>query len=252
MRSLWLLFIACLSCRNPTASPAPKPEQPEASAHAAAPGPVPASAEAGPIRMAVLHEGELPPTFVMRGGPRGGQRLVFLHGMCGHGLGYAQAFQFSAARLGTLIAPQGDVSCGGVWSKWSADVSRLDQRIVDTFHELGHQDPIEDVIVIGMSQGATRAVDLVRRFPGRYSRLIAMAAPSSIPPGQLKSLRGAVMMAGERDRQDLMRSSARALQASGIPATFLLIPGASHGAMGPTPELTMAGALQFLGADRAP
>jgi pimeloyl-ACP methyl ester carboxylesterase len=198
--------------------------------------------------MEVLDADAKPPMFVMRGEPRGSGRLVFLHGMCGHGLGYAQSFQYSAAKLGTLIAPQADVSCGGVWSKWSAKVEELDARIVDAFRKLGHPEPIDDVIVIGMSQGASRAVDLVQRFPERYTRLISMAAPGVIRPGQVKTLRGAVMMAGERDRQDLMRQSERALRQSGVPVTFLLIPEATHGAMGPTPERTMGAALDFLSA----
>jgi pimeloyl-ACP methyl ester carboxylesterase len=198
----------------------------------------------GPVRIETLAGAE-PPVFVLRGG-RGAGRLVFLHGMCGHGLGYAQSFQFSAAERGTLIAPQADVSCGGVWSKWSADVSKLDARIVDTFRALGHPEPIDDIVLIGMSQGATRAVELARKWPGRYTRLISMAAPTALRPGELRSLKAAVMMAGERDRQDLMRQSERALQRSGVPVTFLLIPQATHGAMGPTPELTMAKALSFL------
>lgn len=182
----------------------------------------------------------------MQGGPRGPERIVFLHGMCGHGLGYAQSFQFSAAKLGTLIAPQADVSCGGVWSKWSGQLEQLDQRITSAFRALGHAEPIDDIIVIGMSQGATRAAALAQKWPKRYTRLISMDAPSALKVGELRELRGAVMMAGERDRQDLMRASERALKRTGVPVTFVLIPGATHGAMGPTPEQTMGSALEFL------
>jgi pimeloyl-ACP methyl ester carboxylesterase len=195
--------------------------------------------------MEALHEGETPTTFVMRGGPRGPGKMVFLHGMCGHGLGYAQAFQFSAAKVGTLIAPQGDVTCSGPWSSWSGDIAKLDQRIVQTFRELGLPAPDRDITVIGMSLGATRAAALVQRFPERYTRLIAMAAPSVLGPG-LRSLRGAVMMAGERDRRDLMKTSEQTLRKSGVPVTFMLIPRATHGAMGPEPERTMGAALDFL------
>ena len=195
--------------------------------------------------------GVTPAMFVMRGGPRGAGRLVFLHGMCGHGLGYAQSFQFSAAARGTLIAPQADVSCGGVWSKWSGDLVGLDARIVETFRALGHREPIDDIVVIGMSQGATRAAALAKRWPARYSRLIAMDAPTALRSGELATLEAAVMMAGERDRQDLMRQSQRALARSGVPVTFLLIPQATHGAMGPTPEQTMNAALSFLDAPAA-
>jgi pimeloyl-ACP methyl ester carboxylesterase len=166
--------------------------------------------------------------------------------MCGHGLGYAQAFQFSAALKGTLIAPQGDVSCGGVWSKWSADVAGLDARITRTFRALGDLDPTGQVVIMGMSQGATRAVALARAYPERYTQLIAMAGPTALQRGELRGLRGAVLMAGERDRQDLMRASQRALAAGNVPATFMLLPQATHGAMGPTPEQTMGQALDWL------
>lgn len=209
----------------------------------------PAAAREGTVRMEALPGAE-PPMFVMRGGPRGAGRLVFLHGMCGHALGYAQAFQFGAAEVGTLIAPQADVSCGGVWSKWSANLEALDRRIVETFRALGHAEPIDDITVFGMSQGATRAVALARKWPERYTRLVSMDAPTAIRPGELPKLRRAVMMAGERDRQDLMRASERALKQTGVPVTFVLIPQAGHGAMGPTPEQTMRKALVFLQPDK--
>ena len=245
MRSLWMCWVLLLACNQGPTDPHSKPLAGAVSESQPAGG-TPAAASAGPIRMEALHQGETPPTFVLRGGPRGPGRLVFLHGMCGHGLGYAQAFQFSAARLGTLIAPQGDVSCGGPWSSWSADVTKLDQRIVATFRELGHAPPITDITVIGMSLGATRAAELARRFPERYTRLIAMASPAVLGASRLRTLRGAVMMAGERDRQDLMKASERALRQSGVPVTFMLIPEATHGAMGPEPERTMGAALEFL------
>lgn len=192
------------------------------------------------------------PVFVMRGGPRGPGRLVFLHGMCGHGLGYAQAFQFSAAKVGTLIAPQGDVSCGGVWSKWSAKLDALDARIERAFRALGDTGPFVGIWILGMSQGATRAAALARKYPERYTHLVVMDAPTAIPPGDLRALRAAVLMAGQRDRHDLMQASERALRRGGVPAKFLIIPEAGHGAMGPTPEKTMGEALEFLSLHPAP
>lgn len=205
-------------------------------------------AKADPIRMETLDVGTSPPVFVMRGAPRGPARLAFLHGMCGHGLGYAQAFQFSAAKKGTLIAPQGDLSCGGPFSKWSSDVTALDARIVKVFQALVEPDDAAEVAIIGMSQGADRAVALAKRYPHRYTRLISMDAPAALRPGQLRHLRAAVMMAGALDRRDLMRQSAQALTASGVPATFMIIPQARHGEMGPTAEQTMGAALDWLWA----
>ncbi len=248
---LLLLLLSAPACNESTASAGTTSRALGAAPGASGASPARAKTHDGPVRIEAL-PGAKPPVFVMRGGPRGPGRLVFLHGMCGHGQGYAQSFQRAAAQRGTLIAPQADVSCGGEWAKWSADLESLDARIVETFRELGHADPIDDITVIGMSQGATRAAALAKRWPERYPRLISMAAPSAIRPGELRGLRGAVMMAGERDRQDLMRQSERTLARDGVPVTFVLIPKATHGAMGPTPERTMETALAFLDDPSSP
>jgi predicted esterase len=197
--------------------------------------------------METLKDGAPAPTFVMRGAPRGKALLVFLHGMCGHGLGYAQSFQFSAAERGTLIAPQGDVPCGqGPWASWSSDIAKLDQRIAAAFRALDASEPLSDIVVMGYSQGASRAEELVRHYPSRYTRLISIGAPRAPSVAGLTQLRAALMMAGEHDRQDLMRRGVRSLARAGIPVTFQEIPKATHGAMGPTPEKTMGEALDWL------
>jgi pimeloyl-ACP methyl ester carboxylesterase len=211
-----------------------------------------ASATPGPLVVEPL-EGTTPPVYVLRGGVTGKQKLVFLHGMCGHGLGYAQSFQRSAAQRGTLIAPQADVSCGnGPWARWSKDIAALDRRITATFRTLGHPEPIRDIIVIGYSQGATRAEALAREYPDVYTRLVVMGGPYAANPRGLESLRALVAMAGERDRRDLMQASARSLAAVGVPATFLLIPEATHGSMGPHPEETMDDMLTWLSEHERP
>lgn len=209
--------------------------------------------ESGPIRIEPLDSNEKPPVFVLKGESIGPGRLVFLHGMCGHGLGYAQSFQRSAGKRGTLIAPQADVICGdGPGAKWSMDVAALDERIVATFLKLGHSEPIDDICVMGMSQGATRAAALAQMFPERYTRLISMGAPTAVKTAGLEKLRAAVMMVGERERRDLMIESERALRAKGVPATSLVIEGAEHASMGAQPEKTMDAALEWLWTNSKP
>jgi predicted esterase len=206
----------------------------------------------GPVRVEPL-EGSDPPVFVVRGRDLGSAKLVFLHGMCGHGLGYAQSFQHASASKGTLIAPQADLVCGdGPGAKWSLGVTSLDARITAAFRQLGHQEPIDDICVLGMSQGATRAASLVRTFPERYTRLISMGAPTAVQTRGLERLRAAVLMVGERERKDLMLASERELTKKGVPATSLIIPDADHAAMGPTPEQTMATALDWLWQNSRP
>jgi len=190
-----------------------------------------------------------PAMFVMRGEPRGRGKLVFIHGICGHGLGYAQSFVRSAARHGTLIAPQGDRACDGTpLSKWSLDTAALDARIVSAFRALGFDEPIADVTAIGYSQGANRAESLARKWPARYSRLILIAGPTKVSPYGL-AVRAAVMMAGTLDRQDIMQASSKAFLAAGRRARYLALPNARHGAMGDNPEATMGAALDWLYAE---
>jgi predicted esterase len=203
-------------------------------------------ADPGPVRMEQLDDAS-PPVFVLRGRQLGPEKLVFLHGMCGHGLGYAQSFQHAAARKGVLLAPQADVVCGeGPGAKWSQDVAALDARITAAFRQLGFEEPLRDVCVLGMSQGATRAAALVRQYPERYSRLVSMGAPTEVNTAGLTSLRSAALMVGERERKDLIRKSERTLAKKGVPARSFIIPDADHAGMGPTPEKTMAEMLDWL------
>jgi predicted esterase len=202
--------------------------------------------DSGPVRMEALAD-FTPEVFVLRGRGIGPGKLVFLHGMCGHGLGYAQSFQHAASRQGTLIAPQADVVCGGgPWAKWSQDVKALDARITAAFRKLGFEEPIDDILVLGMSQGATRAAALARQFPERYTRLVSMGAPTKVDPAGLAHLQGAALMVGERERKDLMRASETSLKLKGVPARSFVIPDADHAGMGSTPERTMSDVLDWL------
>jgi predicted esterase len=195
------------------------------------------------------------PAFVLRH-PRGDARMVFLHGMCGHGLGYVQAFATAASERGVVIGLQGDVSCGGPWRQWSGDVEGLHRRVEAAFVAAGlGAGADEEILLMGYSQGASRAEALAARHPERYTRVVLMGAPTTPSAARLKGLRGAVMMAGERDRQDHMKAAARALQAAGVPATYIALPNATHGSLGGAPgdgERVMRRAFEWLWANAPP
>jgi len=224
----------------------PRPAQSaERTAGATAPdGAVASAAPATPVEIVALAVPSGLPAFVLRGA-RGNEKMAFLHGLCGHAQGYAQSFQFSAARFGVLVAPQGDLACSEPWRSWSGDLGVVETRILEAFSAAGIHD-VEDALLIGYSQGATRAEGLARKQPHRYSRLILIGAPEAPSPRGLRALRGAVMMAGSRDRQDRMRAGERAFRAAGIPATYRVLPGAGHGEMGPEGERVMGEALAWL------
>src|SRR5262245_53677177 len=96
-------LLAMAACQLP-------PEQRDAP-RANLPAPARERALAEPVHMEALAPHRTPATYVLRGAPVGKGRLVFLHGMCGHALGYAQSFQYTAAKRGRLVAPQADVVC---------------------------------------------------------------------------------------------------------------------------------------------
>jgi pimeloyl-ACP methyl ester carboxylesterase len=216
-----LLVLGCERPRDGVARATPRPpDLPHA--------PAPARAQ-----QVVVEEFEVPgdlPAYVLRGAS-GSARMVFLHGMCGHGQGYVQAFQFAAARRGTVVALSGDHACGTdpAWRTWTQDVERIDARIRAAFDALGQPLAAGDgVVLIGMSQGALRAEVLAQRFPDRYTHAIFMGSPRPPRPAAVRRLRGAVVMAGEHEGTWVAARGAEALERVGVPASFIAIPGAQH------------------------
>jgi pimeloyl-ACP methyl ester carboxylesterase len=172
------------------------------------------------------------PVFAVRGA-RGATPIAFLHGMCSHGLGYLQSFQYAAAERGPAIALQGDLPCGaGPESRWTFDVEEIDRRIVAAFEATGIDVTAKEIVLIGYSEGASRAEAIAARWPERYSRVVLIGAPRTPSAKKLAGVRAAVMMAGERDNHGVMREGDKALRAARIPSTFILIPGARHGELG--------------------
>lgn len=185
------------------------------------------------------------PMYAARGKPGSGERMVFLHGMCGR-TDFAEALTGATFSYGSLLVPQGDVPCPDrSGTTWSYDLEALDSRVLSGLSTLGVEQR-DDVILIGYSMGATRAEELARKVPLRYRRLILIGGPKLPSPAGLSHVEGVVFMAGERDRQDLMRRGALRMQAAGIPATFLELPGAAHGELGPDGERVLREALSWL------
>jgi hypothetical protein len=75
-----LLLIGAAACREPVAH---ELTDPASSVSARAPASV-AALKTGPIRMETLEPNVVPPTFVMRGEPRGPARIVFFTGWATH------------------------------------------------------------------------------------------------------------------------------------------------------------------------
>jgi predicted esterase len=171
--------------------------------------------------------------------------MAFLHGLCSRPE-FAHEFQAGAVAHGTLLAPKGDVPCPSrPGSTWSNDLEALDRRLGAGLATLGFSKR-RDIVLIGHSLGATRAEELARKFPDRYTRLILIGGPRVPSAAGLARLRGAVLIAGEHDRQDLMRRGATILQSAGVRSTFMELPAATHREMGPEGNRVISRALSWL------
>ncbi len=186
------------------------------------------------------------PAFVLRG-THGPHRMVFLHGYCSHGLRYAQSFQHAAAKQGVLIAVQADKPCDEApFRRWTNTAETLNGRIEAAFRAAGDDASLDGMAIIGYSSGAVLAEMLAHKYPARYAHVILIGGPQKPVEWRLRKSRSTVMIAGENDRRDLMETGARDLDASGIPSTFMILPGAKHGEMGPEGERVMGEALDWL------
>ncbi|MFT3772722.1 MAG: hypothetical protein QM820_45615 [Minicystis sp.] len=188
-----------------------------------------------PVEIQTVDVPDDEPAFVLMGPHGACPRMVFLHGMCGHGLGYLQSFQQAARDHGGVVVVQGDISCGGAFRKYTPDPAVQDARIERAFAAIEGRDGActagSDLVIAGYSQGAYIAEKMAARFPERYSRLVLMGAPTTPSPAQLQKARGVVNISGELDATYRMKDGTKALLNAGVPSTYLEMPGARHGEM---------------------
>jgi len=166
---------------------------------------------------------------------RGGEPLtVFMGGMCSNAYAYLYSFREAAAKAGGVVAIEGDQPCGpGVSSDfhtYSWDASRQHARIEMALAAGGVKEiPKAGITLVGYSQGASLAEQLAARYPGRYSRIVIIGAPTDPAPSSFAKTRGLVTMACERDVTARMRQAAVSTNTKGTPATYFQMPGCTHG-----------------------
>jgi pimeloyl-ACP methyl ester carboxylesterase len=231
---------ACADATTPPAEPSAHPTSARAP-RAAAPAPQQVVVETLPV------PGDQP-IFVLRGGREAGVVGVVLHGWCSHGMGFLQAFQWAAADVGRFIALQGDHRCGaGPMRGWSNDVAGLDRRIDGALRSyLGHEPPSE-IVLVGSSQGAERAVALARRYPTKYRSLILSSGPGEVSPAGLQRLRGAYLLVGQYEGHEAARRSRDALRGAGLASELHVIQGGGHADFHGQGDALLNQAFGFLG-----
>ena len=226
--------VPSIASARPTSAPAPVTEAPSASVASspARPAPAPAPAPATVDRIEVA--GDLPASIV-RGADGGPPRVVFMAGVCSNAYYYLLAFPEAARAHGGIVAIDGDQPCGAPGSgyrSYSWDPVKQDKRLQAALAAAGVADPAAGAYtLVGYSAGAGIGELMAQRWPDRYARVVLIGAPSDPSPPRLAKERGVVTMSCSRDVPGRMRDAARHLRAAGVAATYLEMPGCTHGNM---------------------
>jgi pimeloyl-ACP methyl ester carboxylesterase len=156
---------------------------------------------------------------------------VFMPGVCSNGNAYLQAFPEAARKQGGVIAIEGDQSCGVAgFRTFSWDAARQHARVEAALAAAGlTQIPREGITLVGYSQGAALAEQMVQRWPDRYARVVLIGAPTDPSARNLARARAVVTISCDRDVPVRMKQAARATTRAGVPATYFEMPACTHG-----------------------
>lgn len=158
--------------------------------------------------------------------------IVFLPGLCSNANAYLWGFPEAARRAGGVVAIDGDQPCPGApgFHSFTWDSMKQHGRIEAALGAAGVESiPMGGVILIGYSQGASIAEQLAARFPERYSRIVLIGQPGDPSPVAFRRSRAVVTMSCSLDVPFRMKPASKAIEASGVPSTYVQMPGCTHG-----------------------
>jgi predicted esterase len=172
------------------------------------------------------------------------RRIVgHLHGICYPPSYSCGKWARAATDQGYLVCPTGNATCGDSghgppsweapsWDELVHDMDRdLEQSIALVSKRFPGESTRDGAILTGFSRGAYAAPVLARMHPGRwpYLVLIEAAAPMTADSLQRSGVRAVAMVAGEQGPEIAgMRKIAEALQQSGFPVRFFMMPKVGH------------------------
>jgi pimeloyl-ACP methyl ester carboxylesterase len=173
------------------------------------------------------------PASVVQAAEGAGHHILFLAGVCSNAYAYLLSFPEAARAHGGVLAIDGDRPCGAAGSgfhSYSWDPAKQDARIQAALSAMGETEPPKGgYTLVGYSAGAGIGELMVQRWPERYARVVLIGAPSDPSPARLAKAHGVVTMSCSRDVPGRMRDGARHISAVGVPATYLEMPGCTHG-----------------------
>jgi pimeloyl-ACP methyl ester carboxylesterase len=141
---------------------------------------------------------------------------------------------------------QGDVSCGDPrYRRWSNDLDALERRI-EAAYAAASLERCDEIVLIGYSQGALRAEQLAARRPERYTKLVLISSPVVSSARHLSKAKAVALGFGELEGGANARVAATNLRAAGITVGSFMLPGATHGVLGPDGQRVMGDVLSWL------
>jgi pimeloyl-ACP methyl ester carboxylesterase len=242
----WILLASATACGRPETAlpsldptvpdaPAPTDPSPGSAADADVVAPAASAQPARPIPAQVSLidvPGDSPAAWV-QSRDETSPRIVFLPGVCSNAYAYLLSFPEAARAHGGIVAIDGDRPCGAPnsgYHSFSWDPAKQDARIRAALVALGGSDPPRGgLTLVGYSAGAGIGQLMAQRWPERYTRVVLIGAPSDPSPQLLAKEQGVVTMSCSRDVPGRMRDGARHIGAVGVPATYLEMPGCTHG-----------------------
>lgn len=173
------------------------------------------------------------PAMVVDGHEANAPKIVFLPGMCSNAAGYLGTFPEAARAAGGVLALDGDEPCPGVrnFYTFSWDAEKQRRRIEAALARAGTASDAP-ITLIGYSQGAVFAEKLAAKYPERFRKIVLIGAPTDPSARHFAASEAFVAMSCTLDVRARMKKAAQEVAASGVPATYVEMPGCAHGAVG--------------------
>ena len=238
MRAWFLLGMTIMTtltaCQRTTKSATPEPARAVPAAAAPAPAPVAENAAPKPEEPArvekILVPGDLVAS-VVRAKDGTPPLTVFMPGMCSNGSAYLQTFPEAARTQGGVVAIEGDQPCQPGFRSFSWDAAKQHARVEAALAAAGVREiPAEGITLVGYSQGATLAEQMLQRWPERYKKVVLIGAPTDPSARSLAQAHSVVTMACDRDgAAPRMRQAAKTATRAGVPATYIEMANCTHG-----------------------
>lgn len=188
-------------------------------------------------RMLVVTKGDLPTyAYPPTGAGVAKPLTIYLHGICGdpgHGCPY---FREGATSASWLLCPSAPTECPGGGGTWSGTVAMQTRAVTNAEQQAENLFPnaIDDKsprVLIGFSQGAYAARNLILAQPGRYRAVLFIGADISTTADAFRKA-GITRVAFASGRYDMMRKplekEAASVKADGFPSRFVDLGAVGH------------------------